>query len=102
MTIVIGFILGMVQLMLRAFVIKTLWLWFIVLQFGLAPLSYGTAMGISLFFSIVIGRNFLSRSQIEEAKLNPNDMEVISFNCLIQIIMLLSTLVFSWVIHSFM
>jgi hypothetical protein len=39
--------------LLRAFVLRKLWLWFIVPQFGLDALSYPAAIGVALVWSFL-------------------------------------------------
>jgi len=105
MHIILNLVLGTILLFLRAAIIKALWLWFIVAQFaGLAPLSLGTAMGLSLFMSVVISRKYFSMKELQEIKDMDNTelVQTTTSNFFVQIGVLLSTLVVSWVIHSMM
>ena len=105
MLIIVSIVISIAQLMLRAFVIKMLWLWFILAQFPmLAPLSYGSAMGLVLFVSAITYYVHYSPSQIQEIK-NMDSNEIIGtsvVNFLTQSMLLIWVLVFSWGIHKFM
>ena len=104
MITVFGLVLGTLTLMLRALVLKKLWMWFIIPQFGLSPLTYGTAMGLSLFVSILTVWKSFSIGEIKEMR-GIEDKDHIDFlltNSLVQAGVLLYIWGFSWLIHSFM
>jgi len=50
---VAGFVLALAAIPLNAWCVQVLWGWFIVPQFGLAPLDLLTAFGLSLFASFM-------------------------------------------------
>ena len=104
MITVFGLILGTLTLMLRAVVMKKLWLWFIIPQFGLSPLTYGTAMGLSMFVSILTAWRSSSLAEIKDMRASDNKdhFDFILTNGLVHVGVLLFIWGFSWLIHSFM
>lgn len=59
-------IVSPIVLALRGFVLAQLWLWFVVPQFGVAPLKIPVALGISTIISMLT-HHVTSKRQIEEA-----------------------------------
>lgn len=58
-------ILAAVAIILKVLVLKSLWAWFIVPFFGIAPLTFAMAFGFSLFATIAFGR-LSTETQTEE------------------------------------
>ena len=56
--------------LLRAWVLVLLWGWFVVPQFGTAPLSWPIAAGFSVIFSFLTGANTATPKPAEETKEN--------------------------------
>lgn len=50
--IVLAFALVPVSMMVNAWALRALWVWFVVPTFHLAPLAYGPAMGLALIVGL--------------------------------------------------
>ena len=57
--------IGLPLMLLRAFVFRYLWLWFIVPLFSMTPIGYGQAMGISLIVGFFMSANPLKKEYKE-------------------------------------
>lgn len=77
-------------LLLTGLVVSDLWEWFIVPIFGLEPLTFGQAIGLSLFLSFTCKHHKLTKTEEEKEK----DWEsIIKFFCFTLFCWLLSYVV---------
>lgn len=50
-----GFILIILELLLRGFVLMKLWAWFVVSYFDIQPISYIVAAGVVVIYQVITG-----------------------------------------------
>ena len=93
--VTIPFILGMA--ILRAFVLKTLWGWFIVPVFNLPPLGMAAAFGISLTISTFLPSSPTSSSDDKDVS---KETKIGRF--FVNLSVPLFTLLIGWIAHQFM
>lgn len=91
-------------IMLRSFLIKSLWLWFIVPQFFVQPLKLSTSIGIVLMVGGVTALKTASKSELDEMKGYDDKARLVVTltNFLAQAMDIVLIYVFAWLIHCMM
>jgi hypothetical protein len=91
--IFLGLILIPVAWFSWAFAATKIWLWFIVTGFGVSPIDYHTAMGLSVFSSLLL------HGAARSSELKPEIEKSILKGLLTSIITPFVLLLFAWIIH---
>ena len=96
--------MAIATIMLRSFLIRSLWLWFIVPQFSAQPLKLATAIGIVCMGSAVYTWKTASKSEIDEMRgYEDKDKFIVPFtNFMAQSVDLVMVYIFAWLIHCMM
>ena len=91
-------------IMLRSFLLKSLWLWFIVPQFVVQPLKLATAIGVVCMVCGIYAWKTASKSEMAEMKsYDDKDKFMVPFtNFLAQVMDIIMIYVFAWLIHCMM
>lgn len=100
MLLILSFLFGIVNTVVRGYVVKTFWGWFILSQFkNLPDLSLSGCIGLSLFASIITYSMSFTTAQRTES--SDDSSKTAIFNQLVFFISCMSSLLVGSVVHSF-
>jgi len=95
--LVVGALIAATSLV-RAFVLKTMWAWFIVPIFGLPPLGVAAALGVALTIQTFVPSPTPDDDDDDNAKKKTKTRKLVLRIVLTPVM----TLLLGWVVHQFM